>query len=42
MTGAAARDTVLIGATGAYAGANAVSDRAIFLRRDLDDKMKEL
>ena len=28
MTGAAARDTVLIGATGAYAGANAVSERA--------------
>ena len=29
MTGAAARDTVLIGATGAYAGAFASSDKAI-------------
>ena len=29
MTGAAARDTVLIGATGAYAGAFARSERAI-------------
>ena len=29
MTGAAARDTVLIGATGAYAGAFARSESAI-------------
>jgi hypothetical protein len=29
MTGAAARDTVLIGATGAYAGANAAVSMAI-------------
>ena len=29
MTGAAARDTVLIGATGAYAGANEVRASAI-------------
>ena len=36
MTGAAARDTVLIGATGAYAGANAASESAIrcIYRRD--------
>ena len=41
MTGAAARDTVLIGATGAYAGIDTAIDKAILNLPSIGDKMKD-